>query len=208
MAAVPAAPPLDDLKLRTFCAALLKANFNATAAYLEVSPTVTRESAATAGYLLLRNPETQRILAEVTKAAWERNELDPAYIIGCWVAMSRANVMDYFEADAKGQLTLRNLSALDPVIQRNVSQLEVTTERVNEMVTSQKVKLKLVDRRQVLDSMAKAAELFGPLGGAQDSQKGIADAITEGFERVRKRLGGRTFDAQGIDITSAQEATG
>lgn len=144
----------------------------------------------------------------MVKAAWERNELDPAYIIGCWVAMSRANVMDYFEADAAGTLKLRDLSKLDVVVQRNISQLEVTTEKVNEMVTAQKVKLKLVDRRQVLDSMAKAAELFGPLGGPEDSQKGIADAITEGFERVRKRLGGRTFDAQGIDITSAQEATG
>jgi hypothetical protein len=145
------------------------------------------------------------MLAEMSRAALERNQLDADYIIGCWVSMSMANVMDYFETDATGTLKLRDLSKLDVKIQRNLAQLEVTTEKVNEMVTSQKVKLKVVDRRQVFDSMAKAAELFGPLGGAEDSAKGIAEAIEQGFERVRKKQGGRTFDAAGIDITQAAE---
>jgi hypothetical protein len=66
---------------------------------------------------------------------------------------------------------------------------------------SQKIKLKLVDRRATLDSMAKAAELFGKLGTEERGE--IASAIEEGFERVRKRQGGRTFDAAGIDVTEA-----
>ncbi len=141
----------------------------------------------------------------MVKAAWERHALDPDYIVGCWAAMSRANVMDYFETDEGGRLKLRDISKLDVATQRNISQIEVTTEQVNEMVTAQRVRLKIIDRRAVLDSMARAAELFGQ-GGGQDGQN-IADAITEGFERVRQRMG-RTFDAEGIDITNAQEATG
>lgn len=152
--------------------------------------------------------ETQKLLAEVSKAAWERNELDPDYIIGCWVSMSMANVMDYFEADEKGTLLLKDLTKLDVKVQRNLAQLEVTTEKAGEMVTVQKVKLKLVDRRQTLDSMAKAAELFGKIGDAEGNKGDIATAIEQGFERVRKRMGGRTFDATGIDITQAQEVTG
>jgi len=141
------------------------------------------------------------MLAEMAKAAVERNELDQDYIIGCWVSMSMANVMDYFEADAKGSLKLRDLTKLDVKVQRNIAHLEITTEQVNEMVTSQKVKLKLVDRRATLSDMAKAAELFGKIG--DEGVGGIADAIEQGFERVRKRQGARTFDAAGIDITEA-----
>lgn len=196
---------VDEPRLREFCAQLIKAHFNATEAYCQTNPAVTRESAAELGSRLLRKVETQALLSEMVKAAWERNELDPDYIIGCWVAMSRANVMDYFDTDAAGVVTLKNLSQLDVKIQRNISQLEVTTTKAGEMLVEQKIKLKLVDRRQVFDSMAKAAELFGPLGKEGDGQAGVAKAIEDGFERVRKKLGGRTFEAQGIDVTKAIE---
>jgi hypothetical protein len=202
MVAVPAAIILEDHLLKEFCHALMfKHRFNATEAILSINPNLTRGSAAVAGSQLLNQPKTAEILAEMARSAVDRNELDADYIIGCWVAMSMANVMDYFEGDEKGNLKLRDITKLDVKVQRNIAQLEVTTDTASEMIVSQKIKLKLVDRRATLDSMAKAAELFGKLGTEERGE--IASAIEEGFERVRKRQGGRTFDAAGIDVTEA-----
>jgi hypothetical protein len=193
---------LEAHQLREFCHALMfRCRFNATEAFLSLNPHVTRASAAQLGSVLLNQLETQHVLAEMAKSAVERNELDQDYIIGCWVAMSMANVMDYFQTDEKGNLTLRDLSKLDVKVQRNIAGLEVTTEKVNEMVTAQKIKLKLVDRRATLSDMAKAAELFGKIGAEEAGD--IANAIEAGFERVRKKQGGRTFNEAGADITEA-----
>jgi hypothetical protein len=197
------APVLDEHKLREFCHALMfKCRFNATEAYLTLDPTVTRGSASVLASRLLADVKTGEMLAEMAKSAVDRNELSQDDIIGAWIAMSRANVMDYFDCDEKGQLKFRDLSKLDVKIQRNIAHLEVTTEKVSEMITSQTVKLKLVDRRATLHDMAKAAELFGPLGNEQGAG-GVAEAIDRGFERVRAKLGAKTFDAAGIDITQA-----
>jgi hypothetical protein len=177
--------------------------FNATEAFLAINPLVTRESAAVSGSRLLNDAKTAEVLAAMAKEASEIRGLDQDYIIGCWVAMSMANVMDYFESDAKGHLTLRDLAKLDVKVQRNIAQLEVRSEKVSDMVTAQTIKLKLVDRKAVLHDMATAAELFGKLGSEERGE--IASAIEEGFERVRKKQAGRTFDAAGIDISQAQE---
>lgn len=188
---------LEDHRINEFCHAFLfgTARYNATEAYLVINPTVSRGSASELGSRLLARVETQQALARMAREALARNELRANEIIGHWLAMSVANVMDYFDIDEKGQLSLKDLTKLDVAVQRNISQLEVTTEKVNEMVTAQKVKLKLVDRRAVLDSMAKAAELFGKLAREDQGNDGIASAIEQGFERVRKRMGGQTIDA-------------
>jgi hypothetical protein len=197
------APILTEHQLNEFCHAFLfKNRFNATESFLSISPHVTRETASVSGSRLLTEARTIGLLADMSRSALERNELSQDEIIGAWIAMSRANVMDYFDVDDKGHLKFRDLSKLDVKIQRNIAHLEVTTEKVSEMITSQTVKLKLVDRRATLHDMAKAAELFGPLGNEQGAG-GVAEAIDRGFERVRAKLGAKTFDAAGIDITQA-----
>jgi hypothetical protein len=87
---------LDDAKVRDFCHHyLFKTNCNATEAYLAIQPGVTRASASVLGSRLLGRVRTQELLAEIAAGAAQRNKLDEDYIIGCWIAMSRANVFDY-----------------------------------------------------------------------------------------------------------------
>jgi hypothetical protein len=181
---------------------MFKCGFNATEAFLLVKPHVTRESAAVGANRLLSSAKTQAVLAEMAKAAVDRNELDQDYIIGCWVALTRSDVFTYFEQDEKGNLTLKKkLPELSFAHRRNIKKIKMRTEQVNEMVTAQHVELEMHDWKGAVDSMAKAAGLFGKIG--EEATGGIADAIERGFERVRKQQGGRTFDAAGIDITEA-----
>lgn len=206
-AVAPAAETVDGEKLRRFCHALLfECHFNATEAYLQVYPGVTRGSAAELGSKLLKNLDTRQLLADMARAATMRGELNQDYIIGCWVAISQADVMDFFETDDKGTLTLRNLAQVDPRLRRNIASLKVTTSKINEMVTEQKVELKLWDKVGVLRDMGNAAGLLRDLGEKQSDN--IAAAIEQGFDRVRKQLGGRTFDAAGVQIPDGEVVNG
>lgn len=197
----------DAERVRRFCHALLfECHFNATEAYLQVNPTVTRGSAGELGHRLLKQVETRALLAEMAKEATTRNELSQDYIIGCWVAISQADVMDFFEADEKGTLTLRNLAKVDPRLRRSISSIKVVTQKINEMVTEQRVELKLWDKVGVLRDMGNAAGLLRDLGEKQGDN--IASAIEQGFERVRKQLGGRTFDGNGVQIPTGEVVNG
>lgn len=199
-----AAHVLEEHKLREFCHALMfRTGFNATEAYLAVEPHVQRNTAGEQGYRLLKRDETRRILADMAKAAWERHELDQDFIIGSWIAIARADVMDFFEADDTGILKLRNLEKVDAVKRRNIAAIKVTTQKVNEMVVEQRVELKLCDKVAVLRDMGNASGLLrdlGEKGGSSD----VASAIEQGFERVRRKLGGRTFDGAGLEIPTEE----
>jgi hypothetical protein len=86
-------------------------------------------------------------------------------------------------------------------VQRNIAQIEITTTKVNEMVVEQRVKLKVDERRGALDSMARAAGMFG----VQEEDIGnLAKLIEEAAERARK-AGTRTFDGKtGLPIQEGE----
>jgi hypothetical protein len=188
---------LEEEMIRRFCHALLfECGFNATDAYLKVDPTVTRGSAGTIAARLLRSVRVQSKLAEIINTAKARDGLDQAKIIAIWNAMSDANILDYYDEDKDGRLVLTKLKRLPIEKQQNIAQIEVTTDTINDMTVQQRVKLKLIDRKSVTDSMARAAGMFGDLGKPPEDDGDIAKAIEEGFERVRKAMGGKTFDGK------------
>jgi hypothetical protein len=187
------APPAEEFEVRRFLHAFLyETGFNITAAYLAIRPHVLRKTAANEGSLLLKRPDVQRLLAEVTAAAWQRQEIDRDYVIGGWVALSRGNVYDYFDEDDAGRLVLRKKSSLPVEIQRNVKKLKVRTftyysPKTEISTTEQVVELELHDRKAAFDSLARAGGLFGDL--EQDTANDVAKAIEQGFARVARKLG-------------------
>jgi hypothetical protein len=191
---------VDEFEVRTFLHALLfETGFNATEAYLKIRPRSTRKTAATSGSELARRPETQRLALEIASAAWQRQEIDRDYIIGCWVALARGNVYDYFDEDAAGHLVLRKKSDLPFEIQRNVKKIKVTTRSFREQpgVTEQRIELELHSRQDALDSLARAGGLFGDFG--EDSSDDVAKAIEEGFARVARSVSSnRTLQGEAV----------
>lgn len=200
--------PLEDHELKEFCHAyLFTKQFNGTEAYLSIRPNVTREAAAVSAHRWLNDAKTAGMLREMIKAAWERNELDQDFIVRNWVAMSQANVFDYFIVDAENYMTLKPTVDLTLDQQRNVRKLKITTRTIEREdlpdILEQRVELEIVDRKGVFDSMAKAAGLFGKLDTGEQVGD-TAQLIERAFERVRKLAGARTFD----NATGAQVPEG
>ncbi len=213
VARVPAAPliTLEYHLVNEFCHNyLFVKGFNATQAYLAIKPQVTPESASVQGSLLLGTDGAKAALAQMIKAAWERNELDQDFIVRNWVSMAQANVFDYFVVDAENNLSLKPTIDLTLDQQRNVRKLKITTRTIEREdapdILEQRGELEIVDRKGVFDSMAKAAGLFGKLDTGEQVGD-TAQLIERAFERVRKLVGARTFDnSTGAQIPDAETA--
>lgn len=178
---------VENEELVRFCHAYLyETGGNATEAYLAIRPQVKRASAAVSAKRLLSRANTKQILNEMRQQSLERMGLDADDILQKWVAMSEANMMDYMASTEDGYLVMRDLTELPKPIQQNITQLEVTTDRIgkqgDDAIMRQRIKLRIVDRKAVLDSMARVAGLFAEQ--EDDDQGNIAKAIEEGFARV------------------------
>lgn len=180
-----------------FAHCYLTNGFNGTAAYKSVyGDHLTDNVASSSASRLLMNVEVRKILADLTKGAWDRSELDQDYVLSNWKSMADANVFDFLTIAADGpfagQVTLKaaeELKKLPLLTQRNVKRLKYRTT-IRELpngnrISTQVIDIEIVDRASVLGSIAKWLGLF--LNREAQSGEDLVQAIRDAEERALNR---------------------
>lgn len=172
--------------------------FNLQAAYQAVVPDAKPKMASQAGSRWFREPFVQAQLVQVIRQAAERKELNEEFVLEHWLAMSQANVFDYFDVvpddDGAGQLRLRTeaLQAMPKLQQQNIKKISVTTTRntierkdSTQTVETQTINLELVDKAAAVKNLAT---FLGMMKGKEGLDiEDLAEELRRAEERARRR---------------------
>jgi phage terminase small subunit len=188
------AQPLRNKDHERFACEYLK-DFNATQAYLRVSPKVTEGSAATRGSGLLRKVEVQARVEFLARQALDSTRMDSQGVIRGLVRIAAMDPRKAF--DKVGNLI--DIPDLPDEVALAISGIEVTEEFVGKGKDRERIgttkKLRFNDRGQALVNLGKIfkiivdrSELSGPGGGPVPVQQQESPETKAALARMRKRL--------------------
>lgn len=190
----------------------IKLGFNGTRAYQAVygasyeyrnKKPMPDSSAAQQATKLLKNIKVQEELVRITAQLRVQHEIDEDFVVGHWAAMAKANIMDYFEiaegGEFAGHLVLKgkDLNGMPTALQQNIKKFKLRhrfrpgRDEDDPGQHEQDLELELIDRKAVLDSIAKYRGMF--VESVDAVRIDIAVLIQEGADRAEK---GRLYDGE------------
>lgn len=169
--------------------------FNAQEAYRVVNGEHTKtKTAKEMGSTFLNDPRVKVTLAKLIKAAAERHEIDEDFVLGHWIAMSEADIFDFFEMQTVGEdaghlvLRAKDLSALSKMQRQNVRKLKVRNRSttIKDVTTDeQEIELEIEHKK---DAVKNLSVFLGMMKGKEGLDiEDLAQAIREGEERALNR---------------------
>ena len=174
---------------RLFAQHYLMNGFNATQAMLLVRPKLKRTSASSIGATWLQSEPVRQYLAQEVQGMFARNNVSEDFLVELLKNQSLANVMDYFETDeATGHLEVTDLKALPEWVQRNIRQLQIDNQRIeNEegTIINQKIRIQMVDSQGAADKLAKYLGLYNE-DSSKDNASERAERLGQALNRVAK----------------------
>ena len=142
------------------------------------------------GQKLIKHPMFTDVMAAHLDSIDSKLGNSERYVLDRMYHQAEANVADYFEADADGNLVARNIKSLPRWQQQNIKKLRVTN-KVVETGLSRKLIEQTIDI-EIMDSFKPVAMLGKNLGMfiervEVDFGKQTADRLQAALERVREK---------------------
>ena len=182
-----------EQRYRQFAHEYFTRGFNASKAYRRVyGNTASDKSVEAAASRLLRNVKVRELLISKAAAAQKLHEIDEDFVIGHWLAMTRADVFDYFrmsdDPKTEGHLVIRaaDLNKLTVEQRQNVKKLKIrnTTSQGDDYERrEQTIELEIESRAKAVENIAKMLGLYRE---KKSGDGDIATLIREAEARVQR----------------------
>jgi phage terminase small subunit len=161
-------------------------DLNATQAAVRAG--YSRKTAAEQAFALLRKPQIRKAIDEATDERAARTQADQDAVIRRLVAVAFADLGDFSQWDAEGNLTITPFEELDPEKRQAIKDVttSVTTRqgRSGEIVVSAKTTLRLHDSLKALEMLCRHLGMFMDRSKVEiDGALGLGQL----FEEVRKK---------------------
>ena len=161
-----------------FAQELIKNSMNATEAYMAVAPNASRKSAASAGYMLIRESETLDILTPLLEGLFIDAGIEAEYVFRRWLEIASGSAMDYFTIDESGHPVL-DMSAMTPAMHRNLKSLTISQTQ-----HGTNYKIETYDAQKAIDTIGKHLGLLVDKLADEDVER-IGDMIERGVKRIK-----------------------
>lgn len=171
---------INDETIELFCSKYIELGCNGSAAYREIHPAASPNTAKVEAHRYLTNPNVQDVLQPMLQRLLKEVSVDRDWVVRRWREQADASALDYFIQTPDGQLELRDISELSDAMRRNLKSIQISKTENGESIS-----VTVVDQQRAVGMFAKYIQMFKRMPDAGNCER-IGDLIEQGVKRIRK----------------------